>query len=79
MRNGTLDHARLIAAVGIVVFHSGAPGAWVGYAALPFFLMLLIVLAWPAAERQSLPAFARGRAARLMIPWLIWSCIYGTL
>ena len=45
MRNAMLDYARFLAAAGILFFHSGAPGAWIGYAALPFFLMLLICLA----------------------------------
>lgn len=79
MRNGSLDHARLIAAGGIVVFHSGAPGAAIGYAGLPFFLMLLILLAWPAAERQPFGAFAGARAGRLLAPWAIWSGVYGAL
>ena len=78
-RNATLDFARLTAACGIVLFHSGAPGAFVGYAALPFFLMVLIALALPVASRSSFPAFAQNRAARLMMPWLVWSAIYGTL
>ena len=48
-RNATFDYARLIAAIGIIVFHVGAPGASIGYAALPFFLMLLVFLAFPVA------------------------------
>lgn len=79
MRNGSLDHARLIAAGGIAVFHSGAPGAAIGYAGLPFFLMLLILLAWPAAERQGFGAFASARAGRLLAPWAVWSGVYGAL
>lgn len=46
-RSATLDYARFLAAVGIIVFHVGAAGANIGYAALPFFLMLLVVLAFP--------------------------------
>lgn len=79
MRNGSLDHARLIAAGGIVVFHSGAPGAAIGYAGLPFFLMLLILLAWPAAERHSFGSFTGARAGRLLAPWAVWSGVYGAL
>jgi peptidoglycan/LPS O-acetylase OafA/YrhL len=78
-RNGTLDHARLVAALGIVLFHSGAPGAAVGYAALPFFVMLLLVLAWPAAATRGFAAFAGGRARRLLVPWLCWSALYAAL
>ena len=78
-RNGTFDHARLIAAFGIVVFHAGAPGAAIGYAGLPFFLILLVLLALPAAQCMSLRDFAGLRARRLLRPWLIWSAIYGGL
>ena len=68
-RNATLDYARLLAAFGIVLFHSGAPGAWVGLAALPFFLMVLIILAVPSAVRSSPGNYARSRANRLLVPW----------
>lgn len=79
MRNATLDYARLVAAIGILFFHSGAPGAWLGYAALPFFLMLLVCLAWPAAQREALGVYARSRMRRIMIPWVTWSLVYGGL
>lgn len=79
MRNATLDHARLAAAAGIVLFHAGAPGAWLGYAALPFFLMLLIQMAAPTAARQPLGAYAAGRARRLLLPWLWWSGVYALM
>jgi len=79
MRNATLDLARLAAAAGIVFFHVGAPGAWLGYAALPFFLMLTLVLAWPAARRQGFAALAAGRGRRLLGPWLGWSAAYAAL
>ena len=68
MRNAMLDYARFLAAAGILFFHSGAPGAWIGYAALPFFLMLLICLAWPAAQREPAGVYAGGRMRRLMGP-----------
>jgi hypothetical protein len=79
MRNATLDYGRMIAAIGIVLFHCGGPGAMVGYAGLPFFTMLLILLALPGAGRQSFADFAAGRAVRLLRPWLIWSAFYGSL
>jgi peptidoglycan/LPS O-acetylase OafA/YrhL len=80
--NGLIDLARLLAAVGIVFFHLGPPGtvgSVIGYAALPFFLMLMLVLAVPAAERTDRGRFARDRMRRLLIPWVIWSAIYGGL
>ena len=78
-RNASLDYARLIAALGIVLFHAGAPGASIGYAALPFFLMVLIVLALPVAGRMDFASFARGRADRLLGPFVRWSLVYGGL
>lgn len=78
-RNATLDIARLLAAFGIVLFHAGAPGRNFGYAALPFFLMLLVVLGLPAAAQQPYGRFAIARAQRLLKPWLVWSAIYGGL
>lgn len=78
-RNATLDYARLVASTGIIVFHVGAPGAAIGYAALPFFLMLLVFLAFPVAAGKSFGAYAATRTARLLWPWAIWSLIYAAL
>lgn len=78
-RNGSLEYARFIAAVGIVFFHAGAPGAAVGYAALPFFLIVMLVLSAPAVRNASLASYAAGKAQRLLVPWVIWSGIYGSL
>ena len=78
-RNGTMDIARLVAAWGIVAFHAGGPGAAIGYAGLPFFLILLIVFAEPATRDMDLRTFVRGRAHRLLLLWLIWSAVYGGL
>lgn len=54
MRIATLDCGRMVAALGIVLFHCGGPGALIGYTGLPFFtmvLILLILLALPAVAR----------------------------
>lgn len=69
-RNGLVDYGRFIAALGIVWFHSGAPGGRLAYIALPFFLMLL------AAPSRS--GF-RERAVRLLRPFFIWSAIYALI
>lgn len=68
MRNGLVDYSRLIAALGIVWFHTGMPGYRAAYAALPFFLVLL------ALSVRSAPA---ERARRLLVPFAVWSFIYG--
>lgn len=78
-QNASYDYARLIAAFGIVVFHAQAPGAAIGYAALPFFLMLMLVFALPGALQRDWRSYARSRWQRLMVPFLIWSGVYGAL
>lgn len=78
-RNATLDIARLVAAFGIVFFHVGAPGSGVGYAALPFFIILLVAMAIPTAKKLDLTSYTQGRAVRLLLPWLLWSGLYAGL
>ncbi|MFN3825973.1 MAG: acyltransferase family protein [Pseudorhodobacter sp.] len=70
-RNASLDYLRLLAAVGIVWFHSMAEeGHRIAYLALPFFLVLL--------GRPSGAAVA-DKARRLLWPFLIWSVIHAVL
>ncbi|NHB76476.1 acyltransferase family protein [Rhodobacter calidifons] len=69
-RNGLIDYGRFVAALGIVWFHTQAPGSRVAYIALPFFLVLLSM-----PSRSSLGTLAR----RLLVPFLIWSVIFGML
>lgn len=67
LRNGFVDYCRLVAAFGIVWFHTEAPGYRVAYTGLPFFLVLLAL-----PSRMSLA----DRARRLLLPLLIWSVVY---
>jgi hypothetical protein len=67
LRNGFVDYCRLIAAFGIVWFHSDAPGYRLAYVGLPFFLVLL---ALPSRMGMA------DRARRLLLPFLIWSAVY---
>lgn len=68
-RDGMVDALRWIGSIGIVVFHIGMYGGWIGYAALPMFVTFLVLFGCdrPIAER----------ATRLMIPWVGWSVLYG--
>jgi peptidoglycan/LPS O-acetylase OafA/YrhL len=79
MHNGGLDYFRLLAAFGIVLFHSGAPGAAIGYAGLPYFLLMLSLFGLQSASDRPAKEFIADRARRLLLPWLIWSGIYGGL
>ena len=85
--NASYDYARLLAVIGIIWFHAGAPGAAIGYSGLAFFLLLLVHLALPQAckvrdQAHRAPAFLRYAAARgqrLLWPWFIASLAYGGL
>lgn len=68
MRNGLVDYCRLAAALGIVWYHTAGPGYRVAYIALPFFLVLL------ALSVRTSPG---ERARRLLIPFAVWSAVYG--
>jgi hypothetical protein len=70
MRNGLVDYARLLAAVGIIWFHAQAPGSVFAYVALPFFLVLL---ALPSKASVSV------KAQRLLVPFVSWSLIYALI
>ncbi|MBM3604213.1 MAG: hypothetical protein FJX25_05520 [Alphaproteobacteria bacterium] len=68
LRNGFVDYVRLLAAFGVVWYHSQAPGDRIAYLAMPFFLVLL--------GRPSQVRLGR-RALLLLQPFLVWSVIYG--
>jgi len=70
-RNGSVDLLRFVGAIGIIQFHCAAPGGWIGLAALPMFVMLLVYFGAAKPIEQ--------QAKRLLLPWLVWSAIYGAL
>jgi peptidoglycan/LPS O-acetylase OafA/YrhL len=69
-RNGLTDYGLFLAALGIVWFHTQAPGYRVAYIALPFFLVFL-----------SMPSSASlgTQAKRLLVPFLTWSLVFAML
>jgi hypothetical protein len=69
-RNGLIDYGRFAAALGIVWFHSQAPGTRIAFVALPFFLVLLSI-----PSNSSLAE----RARRLLVPFVTWSLIFAML
>ena len=79
MPTASYDYARIVAAFGIVIFHAGSSGASVGYAALPFFIMLMISLGWKSATSTDFLRYTNSRTNQLLKPWLVWSAIYGLL
>lgn len=67
LRNQNVEIVRIIAAFGIVVFHSASPGGAVGYSGLVAFAMLSSYFAGAASVKL---------ARRIMLPWLFWSVFY---
>lgn len=78
MRIASIDRLRILAAIGIVWFHTeGAPGRRIGYAGLPIFLLVFFSLITIRSETQTTTTFLRRRWDRLVKPWLFWSVVYG--
>ncbi len=69
-RNGLIDYGGFVASLGIVWFHSQAPGGRIAHIALPFFLVLLCM---PSNSGVAL------RARRLLVPFVTWSLVFGML
>jgi peptidoglycan/LPS O-acetylase OafA/YrhL len=77
-RIANIDRLRILAAVGIVWFHTeGAPGRRIGYAGLPIFLLVFFSLITIHSETERTTTFLKRRWDRLVKPWLFWSVVYG--
>jgi peptidoglycan/LPS O-acetylase OafA/YrhL len=73
-----IDFLRIMAAVGIIWFHTeGAPYALIGYAGLPAFLLIYFSLVIKQSRAHTTGEFVRRRWDRLLKPWLFWSAAYG--
>jgi fucose 4-O-acetylase-like acetyltransferase len=70
-----IEALRTISIFGIVWYHAYAPGHDIAYAGLIGFLILSMYLA--GSQPITLAASVRKRFTRLLVPWLIWSVIYG--
>ncbi len=76
----SVDRLRVLAAIGIVWFHTdGAPYRHIGYAGLPIFLLIFFSLITNRTAADPTLGFLRRRWDRLLIPWLFWSLLYGLL
>jgi surface polysaccharide O-acyltransferase-like enzyme len=77
-RVANIDRLRILAAVGIVWFHTeGAPYRQIGYAGLPVFLLVFFSLITMRGRADGMAHFLKRRWHRLLKPWLFWSAIYG--
>lgn len=73
-----IDLLRIVAAVGIIWFHTeGAPYPQIGYAGLPVFLLIYFSLVTKQSQLHPTGEFLRRRWDRLLKPWLFWSAVYG--
>ncbi len=74
-----IDLLRIMAAVGIIWFHTpGAPHRVIGYAGLPVFLLIFFSLVTKQSPSRSTAEFLSRRWQRLLKPWLFWSLVYGS-
>ena len=77
--NGSVEILRILGSWGIVWFHVHAFGMSLAYSGLPLFAVLMLAfvtrapIETPAAMKQSI----RRRVGRLLVPWVIWSVVYG--
>jgi len=77
-RAANIDRLRILAAFGIVWFHTeGAPYRLIGYAGLPIFLLVFFSLIVRNARPDDTSRFLKRRWNRLILPWLFWSVAYG--
>lgn len=85
-RLSNVERLRIVAMLEIVTFHvGGAVGGGdyrlpiVGGLGLPVFLLLNNAFNCTLSERMGTRAFLDLKVSRLLLPWLIWSCIYAGL
>jgi len=77
-RVANIDRLRILAAIGIVWFHTeNAPYRHIAYAGLPIFLLIFCSLLTSHGKDVSTGEFFKRRWNRLMLPWLFWSAVYG--
>ena len=76
-RNTNLEFFRVLAAFGIVWFHTkGAPGRDIAYAGLPAFLFISMTLLSTRLDAEPWARYINKRSTILLLPWLFWSLFY---
>lgn len=74
-RNQSVEILRIIAAFGILAYHSGAPFHDAAYAGLVCFLLLSPAV--DALYNWDRVRSLRSLAITLLVPWLFWFAVYG--
>ncbi|MCF7972708.1 MAG: acyltransferase [Phycisphaerae bacterium] len=76
-RNYNVDRLRIIAAFGIVWFHTqGLMGRDIAYAGLAVFIMLAFTYVTLHSTTSPCTAILTNRFKRLIIPWIFWCLVY---
>lgn len=76
-RYTNLDYLRILAALGIVWFHTlDAPARDVAYAGLPIFLLMSVAFMSMKPDVVSWWPYVKKQSSRLLAPWLFWSVFY---
>jgi hypothetical protein len=80
-RLANVERLRILALLDVIGFHLGAGevGAILGGMGLFVFLVIGAIFNVSVARARGLAAFARDKLARLIVPWLFWSGVYGLL
>lgn len=73
--NATVDYAKFLSAIGIVLFHSGAITGTFGEASVGYFSTIMVWFMCLALAK-GLPNFVSVRAKKLLKTFLIWVAIY---
>jgi fucose 4-O-acetylase-like acetyltransferase len=69
------DGGKMLCALGVVMFHAHVDQAHVWYSGM--FVFLFFIGFAPGSRRpETLGERVRRRAARILVPWLIWSAFY---
>ncbi len=77
VRMANIDRLRIMAAFGIVWFHTpAAPGRAIAYSGLPILLLLFVSLLTSQSHGSDARRFVIRRWNRLVVPWLFWCGVY---
>lgn len=73
--NPSIDYARFVAAVMVLIFHAGYLGAIGSQLPVAFFTIILVFLTLRSRSVRS--GGLASRMGRLIRPWAVWCIIYG--
>ncbi len=78
-RSAWIEWTRVIAIMGVVWFHADGPYRFLSPAAMIAFVIFGCAFIKRTESAAQFGTALRSRAERLLLPWLVWSVIYGAL